>query len=119
MVCVVTESVSVCVHQCYCVWNTLFPWSLPSPPAPDSLSPPLPHRSGSLGGRDLMKTECSKVSHAALCPVWVFVLNPHILQESFLMWVELIGGYNNMLLGVILLLCYISRIIVLGFPPGP
>lgn len=66
-----------------------------------------------------MKIECSKVSHAALCPVWVFVLNPHILQESFLMWVELIYGYNNMLLGIIALLCYISGIIVLGFRLGP
>lgn len=49
-----------------------------------------------------MKTKCSKVSNAALCPVWVFVLNPHILQEASLaVEVELICGYNNMLLGVI------------------
>lgn len=114
--CVATEAVSVFVHQHL---EDTVPLQSSVTSAPNSLSPPLPHRSGSLGGKDLMKTECSKVSHAALCPVWVFVLNLHILQDSLLMWVELICGYNNMLLGIILLLCYISGIIVLGFPLGP
>lgn len=120
------ESGSSCVRQSCYVWKTLFPWNYLSPLALTVFLPPLLHNSLILEGRGLMK-----ISHLGqgtpksltlyIDQFWVSVLILIYCKKLF--WCELssavicaCNGCSNMSLGVILLLCYFSRIIVLGFP---
>jgi hypothetical protein len=74
--------------------------------------------------RDIpFRAECSKVSHSLhIIWLWVSIFIPIYCRRKLLWWwlsKTLIYEYSRMSLGVTLLLCSFSRMVVLGIPPGP
>lgn len=98
----------------FCIWKTLFSWShLPSM-AIIVFNPPFPHRTMSINKRSLMMYYLipSIQNSIALwhCPVMCLCIHFYLLKELPLMWVDRVTDHIS--LGVILLLCSISRIVV-------
>ena len=100
----------------------LFPWSHVPCLALVIFLPPLWIAPEPCVGRSLIKTflfstEYYNVSLSTHFPV----VNSHLLQEAYFVGLSdaLIYGYNHMSLGIILLMCLFSRVIVVRFPLGP
>lgn len=110
-----TVSVSSCVYQSYCVWTRVFPWGHSPPLALTIFFPPL--LQAGFDGDVLFKTECSKVTRFLhIVALWVSVLVPTYCKRKFLGgWLSetLIYGYSRILVRIILLICYLGRMIVL------
>lgn len=93
------------------VWETLFPWSHPPPLVLTVLLFPLPHRSLGLKRRTVIQTsqlgQSMPVAYSLHTgQLWVTVLTDIHCKR------KLIYEYNNKSLGIALLVCSFSRIVI-------
>lgn len=123
-----------CHHHCepihsaalLCPGKDLYPYDFPLPLLLYSFSPLFCNDSLVFGGRVGICTSCLGMGNMQLLILCTlcesFCVNHHLLQiEAFLIRVKiyaLIKVYKDRSLGISLIICTFSKIIVLGFPLG-